>query len=238
MPRTNKPRSITSEANLARRIAHEREQRALSYEALAKLMTDAGCPVQGSAIYKIEKSEPPRRITVNELAALAEVFEVDVADLMRPIEDVESEYARHLVEEMRRNQRNLGRVTSDLFNALVDLGLAKQKRGEVYDFVMGNWFQNPLGLTREERDENRRERETEPVHVHVIDRIAYEAQNAMLRALVRAAMLWITASDRELTQDEVADLESALADEDNLWIQDSGWLFDRMIERTPDEKGA
>lgn len=44
-------------------------------------MTDAGCPIQGSAIYKIEKADPPRRITVDELVAFATVFETSAVDL-------------------------------------------------------------------------------------------------------------------------------------------------------------
>jgi hypothetical protein len=49
-------------------------------------MTKAGCPINGSGLYKIEKTDPPRRITVDELVALAEVFNVTVEDLLMPPE--------------------------------------------------------------------------------------------------------------------------------------------------------
>jgi transcriptional regulator with XRE-family HTH domain len=86
MPRPNQPRSIASEHALARRIANERERRGWSYDGLASRMTKAGCAIQSSAIYKIEKSDPPRRITVDELVAFAEVFAVPVQDLLLPPE--------------------------------------------------------------------------------------------------------------------------------------------------------
>lgn len=86
MPRPNPPRAIGGERDLARRIGHERESRGMTYEGLAALMTKAGCPIQPSAIYKIEKAEPPRRITVDELVAFAEVFAVPVQNLLLPPE--------------------------------------------------------------------------------------------------------------------------------------------------------
>ncbi|WP_155991927.1 helix-turn-helix domain-containing protein [Nocardioides sp. URHA0032] len=76
------------EVELARRVAMEREARDWSYEGLAERMTNVGCPIQGSAIYKIEKADPPRRITVDELIAFATVFETPVRDLLLPREVV------------------------------------------------------------------------------------------------------------------------------------------------------
>jgi hypothetical protein len=101
MPRANPGRSIASEANLAKRIAYERRRRHLSYEALASLMTDQGCAIQGSAIYKIEKADPPRRVTVDELVALKGAFGVKTTDeLLKPMELIEKEYAEELITEL------------------------------------------------------------------------------------------------------------------------------------------
>lgn len=91
MPRPNRPRSIASEQALARRIAYEREAREWSPQGLASRMTQAGCPIQASAIYKIEKNDPPRRITVDELVAFSEVFGIPVAELLLPPEAVVTE---------------------------------------------------------------------------------------------------------------------------------------------------
>ena len=86
MPRPNKPRSIASERSLARRVAVERERRGWSYDGLASRMGQVGCAIQSSAIYKIEKSDPPRRITVDELVGFAEVFAIPVQHLLMPPE--------------------------------------------------------------------------------------------------------------------------------------------------------
>jgi transcriptional regulator with XRE-family HTH domain len=99
MPRPNPGRSIASEANLAKRIAFERESRGLSYEGLASLMTARGCAIQGSAIYKIEKGNPPRRVTVDELIALKEVFETTTDDLLLAMEVLRKERAAELASQ-------------------------------------------------------------------------------------------------------------------------------------------
>ena len=54
----------------------------MTYEGLAARMTRAGCPINASALYKIEKADPPRRITVDELVSLRKVFEMELADLV------------------------------------------------------------------------------------------------------------------------------------------------------------
>lgn len=95
MPRPNQPRSIASEEALARRIAHEREARGMSYDGLASRMTKAGCPIQPSGLYKIEKAG--RRITVDELVALSQVFNIPVDRLLLPPEAVTSEELTNLV---------------------------------------------------------------------------------------------------------------------------------------------
>lgn len=86
MPRPNQPRTLQSEQNLARRIAHERERRGWTYEGTAKRMTDAGCAIQPTAIYKIEKADPPRRISVDELVGFSQVFDVALEELLLPPE--------------------------------------------------------------------------------------------------------------------------------------------------------
>ena len=82
MPRPNKGRRIGREEYLAQRVQALREERGYTYEGVAKRMRDMGCQIQASAIFKIEKSEPRRRITVDELYAFAHVFDVPVDELM------------------------------------------------------------------------------------------------------------------------------------------------------------
>lgn len=97
MPRPNQPRSIASEDALARRIGFEREARGWSPQGLAARMTKAGCPIQASAIYKIEKGDPPRRITVDELVAFSRVFALPVDHLLLPPELVVADELAELV---------------------------------------------------------------------------------------------------------------------------------------------
>jgi transcriptional regulator with XRE-family HTH domain len=82
VPRHNPPRSLAGEEYLAERVSYERDIRGWSYEALAKRMTDAGVPMNQSAIQKIEKGNPRRRITVDELLGFAKVFGTNVSDLL------------------------------------------------------------------------------------------------------------------------------------------------------------
>lgn len=141
MPRPNRARSLENEENLAKRIAMEREERGMSYEGLARRMSDAGCATHASALYKIEKGSPPRRVTVSELIALAAVFETSIEDLLMPPELRVSQQAREvlhaltaaneslssgvrhlsgIVEQLRQisNQSpDLARVLSDLYAA-------------------------------------------------------------------------------------------------------------------------
>lgn len=82
MPRPNAPRSLFAEPHVAVRIATERESRGWSYDGLAKRLTGLGCAIQSSAIYKIEKAKPRRRITVDELIAFAQVFDLSVEEML------------------------------------------------------------------------------------------------------------------------------------------------------------
>lgn len=107
MPRPNPLRMVQNEANLAERIAYERERRGWTYEGTAKRMTEIGCTIQGSAIYKIEKAEPRRRISVDELVAFAAIFETTVEDLLLPVDAVFSAEAKRILESLAEVQYDL-----------------------------------------------------------------------------------------------------------------------------------
>ncbi len=121
MPRPNAARSVQAEENLARRITFEREARGWSYDGTAKRLADAGCPIQASAIFKIEKGQPRRRISVDELVAFARVFEVDVNELLVPVDMVLQEAARGLLEEAFLAQRELVQGVGSLVRAALKL---------------------------------------------------------------------------------------------------------------------
>lgn len=76
MPRPNQARSVSFESVLTLRIEQERQSRGWTYDRLAQEMTAVGCAITGSALWKIEKGQPRRRITVNELGALSLVWAI------------------------------------------------------------------------------------------------------------------------------------------------------------------
>lgn len=83
MPTTNR-RPRGPEADVAARVAMERERLGLSAAELARRMTTLGCTLNQSAINKIEQGQPPRRITVDEMVAFAKVFDLEIDDLLVP----------------------------------------------------------------------------------------------------------------------------------------------------------
>ncbi|HEY6595933.1 MAG TPA: helix-turn-helix transcriptional regulator [Asanoa sp.] len=116
MPRPNPPRPLRGEASLARRVAYERQRAGMSMEGLAKRMTDLGCAINQSAIWKIENGNPPRRITYDEALALAEVFHIPLEDLAVPPEVVADQTALQLIDDYQRARR----AHSDAFAKLYD----------------------------------------------------------------------------------------------------------------------
>lgn len=119
MARPNPLRSIEGESNLAKRIAVERRQREWSYEALSRRMSEAGCPINSSAIYKIEKGDPPRKITVDELLAFASVFETTVEDLLTPMEIYRKERGKEVAATIEDATGRFGEALADLANGYV-----------------------------------------------------------------------------------------------------------------------
>lgn len=82
MSRPNPGRTVFAEDHVAARITLERERRGWTLEGLAKRMTDAGCPLAASAVYKTEQGQPRRRIVVDELVAFSRVFVIPVDQLL------------------------------------------------------------------------------------------------------------------------------------------------------------
>ncbi len=97
MPRPNRARSIGGEANLAERIKYEREAEGWSPAQLAKAMTEAGCSISTSAIYKVEAGE--RTIKVDELIALSQVFDLTVENLLTPMAVLKQEWAEQRLRD-------------------------------------------------------------------------------------------------------------------------------------------
>jgi transcriptional regulator with XRE-family HTH domain len=94
--------SLGSSRSLARRIAYEREQRGWKQATLARQMTDAGFEMMQSTISKFERTDNPRRITVDELAAFSQVFGIRADQLLLPPEVAADRKFRQQLDAWRR----------------------------------------------------------------------------------------------------------------------------------------
>lgn len=144
MPRPNKPRSIASERSLARRVAVERERRGWSYDGLASRMGQVGCAIQSSAIYKIEKSDPPRRITVDELVAFAEVFAIPVQHLLMPPEIAAKERLLDLLTDWEVARQRYAAAAEERDATEAELRTYVRDNPDVHEALeaaLGNWVE-------------------------------------------------------------------------------------------------
>ena len=138
MPRPNQARSVLAEVDLAERIAFERDRRGLSYEALAALMTDAGCPIQGSAIYRIEKGTPPRKISVAELVTLAQIWGFTVEQLLEPVALLEQRRGLELAKELAETPHAVQRAIARQFGTLVEYLRIAATSEDLRDYIKGH----------------------------------------------------------------------------------------------------
>ena len=76
---------IGAEDVVARRMRLEREAREWSPADLARALTNAGCPINQSSIWKIENGKPRRRISLDEAVAISRVFNITMEDLLTPV---------------------------------------------------------------------------------------------------------------------------------------------------------
>ncbi len=91
---------IEGEANLAKRIRQEREERGWSHSELARRMAQAGCAgLPLNAMPRAERRE--RGISVDELVALSRVFDLPVHNLLTSVEWLRQERADKLLNELR-----------------------------------------------------------------------------------------------------------------------------------------
>jgi transcriptional regulator with XRE-family HTH domain len=152
MPRPNRPRTIGREVNLAERIAVERERLGLTYEGLARLMTEAGCPVDKSAIYRIEKGEPRRKVSVDELVALMDVFELSFDELMMPMELVNQKRGQELAAKMRDADDQLDEAAANLVETLIEFLRLGQESPEMSEYVTNLYGVGARPLTTVENE--------------------------------------------------------------------------------------
>lgn len=147
MARPNPTRSIEGESNLARRIALERARAEWSYEALARRMTEVGCAINASAIYKIEKGDPPRKITVDELLAFATVFGLDIEDLLTPIDIYRKEHAKAVARKIDEARDQLSNALAALATGYVEYFDLAVHDPELREFVDNRQIRDDMAST-------------------------------------------------------------------------------------------
>lgn len=177
MPRPNPTRSIASEAALAARIAYVRKDRGLGVDALAKLMTAEGCAITGSAIFRIEKGDPPRKITVDELIALSRVFDMEPSELLVPLELVQQKRAQEIAAELPAAFAAYDQAIRTGLRLYLEYGRLAAESPELLDFMN---FQAESGFDRLRHTE-------EEEGVELGDHISAEEVAALQRDAVR---LW------------------------------------------------
>jgi transcriptional regulator with XRE-family HTH domain len=139
MPPRGEPKKIGAEGFLARRVQYERERRGWTHTGLAKRMSEAGCPMNQSAIWKIENGEPRRRITVDEAVAFATVFEINVSDLLADVDEVITRKVHDYYQAMTRVAGELASMDSratELVASLDELRFIFNDTGRLDQLVM------------------------------------------------------------------------------------------------------
>jgi len=102
---------------LRQRIAYERDQRGWSRTELSNRLSIVGCDLKEQDLYNIESpppGRPPRVVKVDELAALAEVFEMQIPNLLTAPSTYLSGKAARIVEEMGERRIELVKAYKEL----------------------------------------------------------------------------------------------------------------------------
>jgi len=144
MPQRNPTRSIGAEANLAERIRRERAARGWAMSDLAQRMTEAGCPIQKSAISRIEDGNPPRTISLDETVALAKVFDVSLEDLLQTVESVRVHRAQQLLAELEEVESGLPLAVKRVLKVADDITELARWDEEVLSYVLNQRGGHPL----------------------------------------------------------------------------------------------
>ena len=125
MPRSRRQRTIGAEDHLAARVRHEMSRRRLSYNQLAVAMGQQGVDMSGSSLQKsfTDSVDPGTRrpIRVDELVALARVFETSVENLLAPRDWVDQEQVDHALGELDHADRLLVETVQIMLDAQITL---------------------------------------------------------------------------------------------------------------------
>lgn len=137
MPKKPTGRATDAEQRLVEAVRNLRKRRSWSYDELAKRMTNAGCKIHATGIYKTENEG--RRVTIEELVTYASVFETTPESLLQ--------YGG------KRQPRTL-EMWRDLMAAEKIFGVLRTAQNAYHDLIRG--VHNELIRNHELRDEIQR----------------------------------------------------------------------------------
>jgi transcriptional regulator with XRE-family HTH domain len=131
VPKPNPPRLPAAEDSLALRIAYERGRRHWSADELARQMTEAGVPINPSAIWRIENATPRRRITLDEAIGFAKVFGTTLDELVgtHPGDAIDSQIMGQ-IEKMRLTSGQLRDQRRELVRMIAAAAAATETQDE------------------------------------------------------------------------------------------------------------
>lgn len=136
MPRINTGRTIKAEANISERVKRELRQRGWSPAHLAEVMTAAGCKISTTAIYRMIDDDKPRRISFDEVVALAEVFGVAIDELMTPVDLLDKHKAAELLGRIKANEESIVLGAGEYVAAYAELLQLAVFDTDLHDYVM------------------------------------------------------------------------------------------------------
>ncbi|GHF62513.1 hypothetical protein GCM10010218_49980 [Streptomyces mashuensis] len=110
---------LSGEANVAVRIKLEREARGWSTNALSDRLNEAGFDMNPSAVWRIENGK--RRINLDEAIGFAEVFGLDLRNLVGPPQLAAQARAMELVDAVVDAFRETQRANAAFLKARDDL---------------------------------------------------------------------------------------------------------------------
>lgn len=123
MPRQT-PRLPGPDEWTAQRVKRLREEHNWSAGQLARLVTEAGCPMAQSSVWDIENRKPPRRISVSEAVALAEVFGIGLEELVADPAGESEHQLRRWWTTLRENIHDLESNRDYLRSMAADFGIS------------------------------------------------------------------------------------------------------------------
>ncbi|MBT2501414.1 helix-turn-helix domain-containing protein [Curtobacterium sp. ISL-83] len=131
---------LTADQLFGRAVLESRQAREISQRAFAELLTEAGMPVDASAVSRIEKGT--RSVRLTEALTIAQVLNLDLSDLVQDTQTPEQIFAR---------QRRFVDITLQAFeeaglaaaHALADIHYQVQNEPRVLEAARDERFDQP-----------------------------------------------------------------------------------------------